>query len=529
VPGIFGERIRETTDIIRKEIGEDFSVMAIGQGGENLVRFACPVVDKYHAPGRSDAGCVMGSKNFKAIAVRGTREIPIAFPKMFKEISEEIEKRIRDYPERGLREEVGSVCKVVDTARKGGLQAKNFQTGILPESNDLWKPENFKSYLVKGPFLCGKCLLSTYYGCSMTADIKEGRYKGLYMQGVSFSFVVWYWGSMCAIESFPAMLKCKEACNRYGIDQACTIPFALELFQREIITKDDLDGNELNWGDVDAIIDLISKIAHRRGLGNVLAEGSERAAKVIGRGAEKYLLTVKGKESIATPDPRASGMAKNLGNITCVRGGDDLKNTHTLSENVPDWAKNQGMKEEDYKKWFLNTLDMSVEVKNKIYGISPNLDSSTYTPERIALMTKWYEDISFVRDALGICLFAVQTTSIIGSAYCAKLFSSYTGLNFSPSEIMEAGERIENLLKAYNIREGLTRSDDTYPARFFIERLKNGSPEGPVLSRDHMEKLLDAYYELRGWNKETGNPTKEKLEALGLESVAIELITNKYL
>jgi aldehyde:ferredoxin oxidoreductase len=520
---LWGKDTWKTTDIIKEEIGEDFSVMAIGQAGENLVRFACPVVDKYHAPGRSHTGCVMGSKNLKAIAVRGTREIPIAFPEMFKEISKGIEERIREYPERGIRQEIGSIHKVVYAAEKGVLQAKNYQVGILPESNELWRPENFKTHLIKGPIYCGGCPLSIYYGCNVTADIKEGKYKGLYMPGISFSLLVWDWGSKCAIESFPAMLKCKEVCNRFGIDQAAPIPFAIELFQRGIITKEDLDGDELNWGDVDAIIDLISKITHRRGLGDILAEGSAKAAKAIGRGAEKYAMTIKGMEMMASPDPRAGGMAVNLGNITCVRGGDDVKNTHTIFENMPDWAIRQGMKEEAFKKWFLDRLDMFDEVKNKIYGIPPILNSSTYTPERIALMTKWYEDLSFIRDSLGICLFATHTTSAIGPTYSAKLFSSYLGLDLTPMEMMEAGERITNLMKIYNVREGLSRSDDNYPARFFYEPLKNGSTEGPVLSKDYIDQLLDSYYELRGWNKKTGHPRKEKLEELGLEFVANEL------
>lgn len=207
-----------------------------------------------------------------------------------------------------------------------------------------------------------------------------------------------------------------------------------------------------------------------------------------------------------------------------MRGGDDLKTTHTVYEQIPDWVRKQGIPEEDYTKWFLKRLDMSDEVKNKIYGNPPNLDSSNYSSERIALMVKWYEDLSFVRDSLGVCLFAVNTKSAIGNTYCAKLISAYLGLNFSATDIMETGERILNLFKAYNVREGLTRGDDDFPSRLFYEPLKNGTSEGPVLSKDNIDQLLDSYYALRGWNKKTGVPTREKLEELGLESVANELI-----
>jgi aldehyde:ferredoxin oxidoreductase len=525
---LWGKDTWETTDIMKEEIGKDFSVMAIGQAGENLVRFACPIIDHYHAAGRSHAGCVMGSKKLKAVAVRGTRKIPIAFLEKFQEVSNEIEKKIRDYPERGLRQEVGSIHKVVDSAKKGCLQARNYQSGIVPESNDLWRPEDFKKYLVKGPIYCGQCSLSHHYGCHVTANVKEGKYKGLSMEGISFSLLIWEWASKCAIESLPAMMKCKEMCNRLGMDEVGPIPMALELHQRGIITEQDLGGKELKWGDAEGILEMISNIAHRRGMGDLFAEGSVGAAKSIGRGSEKYAMTIKGMEMLACPDPRSGGMAKNLGNITCLRGGDDLKNAHTIFEKVPDWATNQGIKEEEYAKWFLERLDMIDEVKNRIYGTPPNLDSSTYTPERIALMTQWYEDLSFVRDSLGICLFAVNTTSAIGSALSAKLLSAYLGVDFTPQEVMEAGERITNVLKAYNVREGASRSKDNFPERFFSEPLQKESTQGASLSRNEIDKLLDAYYELRRWDKETGNPTRGTLEKLGLESVAGDLAKRGY-
>jgi len=526
---LWGKDSFETTDNIKRDIGEDFSIMAIGQAGENLVKFACPIIDYCHAPGRSHAGCVMGSKNLKAIAVRGTGEVRAAFLERFREISADIANRIEDFPERGMRQEIGSIYRVADTAQKRILQAKNYQVGVVPDSNDLWRPETFKKYLTKGPVFCGKCSLSPLYGCNVTADIKEGKYKDVYMQGTSFSGLLWEFAIMCGIESFPAMLKCKEVCNRYGMDHVTPVPFALELFQRGILRKEDLDGMELNWGDADAIMAMFSKIAHREGVGDILAEGSVAASKLIGKGAEKYALSIKGMEIMVGPDPRAGGMVVNLGSMTCVRGGDDLKTTHTVAERIPDWVRKQGMSEEEYTQWFLKRLDMSDEVKKKIYGDPPDLNSSNYSSERIALMVKWYEDLSFVRDSLGVCLFAVNTKSVIGDTYCAELISAYLGLNFSSTDVMEAGERILNLFKAYNVREGLTRADDTLPSRLFHEPLQNGTPEGPVLSRDYMNGLLDAYYELRGWDKKTGVPTREKLEELGLESVANELSKYKRL
>ena len=520
---LWGKDTFETTAAITAELGSDFSVMAIGQAGENLVRFACPIVDRYHAPGRCHAGAVMGSKKIKAIAVKGSRDIPVADPEKFRKTAKAIDARIAEYPERGLRQVVGSISKVAGPAKRGVLPAKNYQTGDVSPANDVLRPEFYQKYFIKGPLYCGKCSLSPSYGCHATAHIKEGKYKDLYMPGTGFSFLMWNWAGKYAIESFPAMAKCKEMCNRYGMDQEGSIAFALELFQRRILTKDDFDGQELNWGDEDAILAVMEKIAYRTGIGDTLAEGSARAAKIIGKGAEQYALTIKGMEIMDCPDPRIGGRARNLGSMVNFRGGDDVKTTHTVSEKIPDWAVQQGIDETDYKEWFLKRLDMPEEIKAKIYGVPPQLDSSGYTPERIILLAKWYEDLSLVRDSLGVCLFAVQTTSAIGPAYCAELLSSYLGWSISPRELMKAGERILNLFKAYNLREGLSRSDDVFPERFYVEPLNNRAGNGKTLSRDSLDDLLSGYYEARGWDRITGRPRRDTLEGLGLSSVADEL------
>jgi aldehyde:ferredoxin oxidoreductase len=521
---LWGKDTWQTTDALRKGEGEDFSIMAIGPAGENLVRFACPIVDYYHAPGRSHAGCVLGGKKLKAVIVKGTGTIGISWPDSFYETKAEIEARIKDFPEKGLRAKVGSTYFVADTAKRGGLGAKNYQTGILPRSNEIWRPEEFTKYLVKGPPFCGRCLLSSYYGCNTTLNLKEGPYAGLYLEGAGFSHPVWNWGSKCAIESFPAMLKCKELCNRYGMDQMGPVPFALELFQRGILKKEDLGGEELNWGDAETIMDLLKKIAHRMGIGDVLAEGSARAGERLGEEAGRCALTVKGMEFFPGSDPRKSGAATNLGNMVCLRGGDDVKSTHTAPEGLPGWARTQGIEEQRYLEWFLDRLDMPKDVKEKIYGTPPSLRFSHHD-QSAALMTKWYEDLSTVRDSLGICLFAVNPWSAIGSNYSAKLVSAYLGIDYSPEELMTAGERICNLIKAYNAREGLNRKDDNLPSRFFSEPLEDGASEGPVLSKERMDHLLDAYYDWRGWNKATGLPTVETLNQLGLKHVAEELST----
>ena len=216
-------------------------------------------------------------------------------------------------------------------------------------------------------------------------------------------------------------------------------------------------------------------------------------------------------------------MATSLGHLSNLRGGDDLKTTHTVVEEMAGWAKKQGMNEEEYLRWLLGRLDMPESVKDTIYGVPRSLHRSCNQKESIVQMTKWYEDMAAVRDALGICLFAVNYTSAIGHRLSSRLLSIYLGLPFSPEELVTAGERIINLMKAYNVREGLSRVDDEFPPRFYDEPLENGLTEGPVLSRDELDRLLGAYYTLRGWNVKTGHPTRKKLEDLGLRTVAEEL------
>jgi aldehyde:ferredoxin oxidoreductase len=523
---LWGRDTWETTDALKEELGKDVSVLSIGQAGENLVRFACPVVDYYHAPGRSHTGCVMGTKKLKAIAVRGTREVPIADPERFKEAVKEATDRIISYPERGIRMIVGSNYVVRDAAKFEAGPARNFQTGVLSPDSDIWGlPESAQKHLtvVKG-YYGYHCPYAKYYGCDLMADVKEGPYAGLKLGGICYSLPGWEWGTKCGINSYPAMWKCRELCNRYGMDQSTPIPFAMELYQKGIITKEETDGLELNWGNELAVHQMISKIAHREGFGNVLAEGSVRAAHQIGKGAEKSVMTVKGMEILGT-DARTASWTWNLGNLVSLRGGDDLDTTHFVSDDrVQDWAREAGWSEEDYLQWLVDWLDMPVELKKQIFGAPPRTEflHLDYLEGKAALV-KWYGDYTSVFNSLGLCLMPTNVSHALGPTHFAELYSACTGWDITASEIMQAGERIFNLMKAYTVREGLTRKEDDWPERFYKEPWPTGPLKGRLASREQTDRLLNEYYELRGWDKKRGVPTKRKLIELGLENVANEL------
>lgn len=520
---LLGKDCWETEDTLRKELGKDISVMSIGQAGENMVRFACPIVDYDHAPGRSHAGCVMGTKRLKAIAVRGTKNIAVASPNKFKRVVKEIEERIVNYPqiEQGERQRVGSLYLVRESAKSGQLGSKNFQSGVLSSYSEAGNPEAAVKYLRRGAKYGHRCLMGGYYGCDLVAQVDAGKYAGLEVAGIGFSQPQYDFGVKCGIESHSAIWKCVELCQRYGMDWAGPIPFAMELFQRGIITKDETDGVELTWGNEDAVLEMLKKIAYRDGFGDILGDGSVRASKKIGRGAEKYVMTIKGMELLTGVDPRVNPVASTLGAITGPRGGDNLKGTHGAQEGIPSWVHRSDMSQVEYARWFLERLDMPEDVKAQIFGSLSYLNPSRY--EGKAMFTKWYQDLTALTDSLGLCLIAVNTWSVAGPSYFSKLYSTCTGVEITPLELMKIGERIFNLMKMYNVREGLTRKDDNLPARFYEEPLQKGPAEGTMLSRNRVNQLLDEYYDLRAWDRKTGIPTKDKLRELGLSDEINEL------
>ncbi len=524
---LWGKDAWQTTDALKDELGNDVSVLAIGQAGENLVKFACPTGDYDHSPGRSHAGCVMGAKKLKAIAVRGTKKISIAAPDKFKAAINEVIGRIDAYPEGKLenRRRVSSADKSTPFAKKGALPCWNFQQTSLSEKSDMWRATEvaMANTSQQGSKYGDHCVMAEFYGCNLRTDVKKGIYTGLNLGGAGFSLQWRYFIALCGINSCQEMYKCSELCQRYGMDMTNPAPFAIELYQRGIIDRNDLDGLELEWGNGAAVIELLGKIAFREGIGDILAEGSDRAAEKIGNGAEKYAMTQKGME-IMYVDPRLAGWGMILGNTVGLRGGDDLTSTHVLPEGIPGWIKQLDWNEETYMKWYVDYFDMFPEEKAKIFGSPPNSDffQRGETAGK-AEWVIWLEKLHALFNSLGTCLMSAGCWLPMGPTHYARLYSALTGRETSPQELMTAGDRIFNLMKCYNVREGLTSKDDTWPRRFFEEPIPDGSFKGSVLDEKTFKRLLEEYYELRGWDRKTSIPTKEKLTALGLDDAAAEL------
>lgn len=503
---LWGKNAKATTDIIRGELETSaksgVSVLAIGPAGENLVRFACSLNDYHHVAGRCGAGAVMGAKKLKAIAVRGTGTVKIARPAEFQKAAREARERAIE-ADRTLKQPGGPPEPRIATLERGCLPGKNFQTAVVPQWVETRGLDVALKYFTKKEGTCHACPVS----CFNLVEVNEGKYAGVKVSRGIMPGVVFDWGAKCAIDNLPAIWRCKELCQHLGMDYvsaALSISFAMELFQRGIISQKDTDGLELSWGNEDAAIKMLHKIAFREGFGDVLAEGTIRAAKIIGRGAEKYAMTLKGMEMMSN-DPRADKRGWVFGDLTNPRGGDNVKCTHMLAERY-------------HPKWWVDQFDMFEEVKKKIYSMPPEEISNTW--EGKALMCRWFEDLYSALNSLGLCFFPAGFTMGIGPTHLSRLYSACTGWDTTPQDIMKAGERVFTLLKAYTMRQGLNRRDDIFPDRFFDESISDGSAKGAVLSREEIARLLDEYYELRGWDKRTGLPTRKKLTELGLNDIA---------
>ncbi|MFC1871919.1 aldehyde ferredoxin oxidoreductase C-terminal domain-containing protein, partial [Chloroflexota bacterium] len=346
--------------------------------------------------------------------------------------------------------------------------------------------------------------------CFNMVEVNEGKYAGLkYSSGTRIGFTL-AWGATCAIDNLPAIWKCMELCGRFGMDYVSTtgsIAFALELFQRGIISETDTGGLKLTWGNEDAIVKLLHLIAFREGFGDILADGAVQAARKIGKGTEQYAMVIKGRE-MAWIDPRSGTKGWVFGYLTNPRGGDNVKNTHFFAD----------LHNSD---WWVDKFDMFDDVKAQIYRMPPQETATAW--EGKPMMCKWFEDLYSALNSLGLCFFPAGFLLTWGPTHLSELYSAYTGWETTPQDIMRMGERVFNVFKACTARQGLTRQNDHFPDRFYTEPMPEGPAKGAILSRETIDQLLDEYYELRGWDKETGLPTREKLADLGLSDIANDL------
>jgi aldehyde:ferredoxin oxidoreductase len=502
---LWGKDAWNTIVTLRRELGDpEIQVAAIGPAGENLVRFASIENGPYDAWARTGLGAVMGSKNLKAIAVRGTGSIAVARIKEFRETVAATRRAIYSSPFYGPFERFGTMLVTLPYQEFGILPGRNFQTGVI----DGWV-ETRSRKLVPRYSNRGVACIACPIACAHWVVVKEGPYSGLKMKDMEVTPVIGF-GAGCDIDNLPAIAKITEICQRLGLDMvsaAAAVAMAMELYQKGELSESDL-GYPLPWGDENATFRLLEDIAHRRGAGDALAEGTPRAAARM-TGSDKKAIHVKGLECFLM-DPRGRWSTWTLGYITNIRGGDHLRTRNPVenlryNENpVPYRTEKFAFPEAMYRN-----LDMPEQLKQEIF------DPETKDTD-IPKMSKWSEDLISLYNATGMCI-RPPVLHTVGPTLIAGLYSSLTGIDITPEETIQAGERAWNLQKLFNIKHGEKPEDSDYPARFYEEPVGAGPAAGRKLDRVKVKETLAEYYRARGWDPQTGHPTREKLAELGLD------------
>jgi aldehyde:ferredoxin oxidoreductase len=487
---LWGKTLRETREALRAELRDpDIAVAAIGPAGEHQVAFASVMVGPGRAAGRTGMGAVMGSKNLKAIAVRGTGGVMVADPKGLKKIVQEVNDGHKENANwYDANNTYGSVRKMFQYDELGQLPTYNYRQGTFPGVAGL-SPERLRERFIVKDKSCFACPLH----CARLFAIPDGPYAGTFGEGPQLSTVN-HLGSQLGCDDLDVVMRANALCNDLGldvIDMAGVISFAMECYERGILTRESTGGVDLPWGNETAIFQLIEETAYRQGFGNILARGSREAAKVIGKGAEDYSMDVKGM-TLSSLDPRGQ-VGWGFGYAVASRGAD---HTRHLMQSEVNW-------------------DPYVA---EIFDLKQPLDRFSRTKKVDQLI--WHEHLRAVQDSMNVCKFAAYIWMPLLPATMATHLRTVTGLDFDEAEVMETGERIINLERAFNLREGLVKEDDTLPRRFREEPMTEGSAKGRVVD---VESLRAEYYEKRDWDVETGWPRKEKLYGLRLDKEAEEL------
>lgn len=469
---LWGKWVPDTTDLVRAETNEEAKVACIGPAGEKLALIACIMNEMHRAAGRSGVGAVMGSKNLKAIAVRGHGTIPVANPKAFNAAVMNARAKIQAHPVGGTGLKAYGTDVLVNILNEvGGLPTRNFRDGYFPTADKIGG-ESLSAKLLVRPKGCFACIIA----CGRVTKVTNPKFAGE-GEGPEYE-TAWCFGSDCGIDNLDAVTKANYYCNELGLDtisMGATIACAMDLYADGIISAKDTGGIALNFGDAETMVDLVRQTGLREGFGDKLADGSYRLADSYGH--SEYSMSVK-KQEMPAYDPRAvQGIGLNY--ATSNRGGCHVRG-YTISPEV--------------------------------LGVPVKIDQ--HTTEGKAEFVKIFQDLTAALSSTGACLF---TTFGIGADELAELLSAATGINYSTADFMQAGERIYNMERLWNLKAGITAADDTLPPRILKDPLPSGASKGEV---NHLDRMLPEYYELRGWDT-AGVPTPAKLQELALANGSV--------
>jgi aldehyde:ferredoxin oxidoreductase len=474
---LWGLDTHETSHKIREETDPKAEVACIGPAGENLASMASVMFGgkDSRAAGRGGMGAVMGSKNLKAVAVRGS-QTPAYHDR--KGLLESVRQATAFIRENSLgMTQFGTSGGIITTEKVGDLAIQNWRLGSWQEGAPKITGERMTETILTGNYRCHACPI----GCGREIEIKEGPYAGLVGSGPEYETIIGF-GPLCLNDDLESISAMNDLCNRYGLDTISTsgtIAFAMEAWEKGLLTEEDTGGLDLSWGNTDSMIRLIDMIGNREGLGDVLADGSRSAAERLGHNSIEWTAQVKGLE-LPYHDPRAfTSMA--LGYATANRGGDHLETMSYWHEYGKEWPD----------MGYVDPPDMLVS-------------------EGKAKMVFDFQNFMGVFNGLGLCKFIAKGG--VGPQLVADWVNLALGWDWGVQDVLLSGERLFNLKRLINVRWGVSRKDDTLPLRMLAHARPSGSAKGNL---PHLGKMLYEYYAVRGWSEE-GIPTKEKLKELDL-------------
>lgn len=479
---LIGKDVYETTETLRKDLGDEkVRIATIGPAAENLVLYAGIFADLMRPAARTGMGTVMGSKNLKAIAIRGTGAVNISDAYGFWKIVEQVERETYSHPQYWPRRRMGTTRILMLADRMGFLPTRHFTSGTFESAARVSGERLAEEYNIKSR-ACFSCIVP----CSRTYVIKEGEFAGFHGEGPEYEALGCFTARV-GNSDLDSALVAVDMANRLGLDVITTgecIAWAMELHAKGALTKKETDGLELEWGNTATVLELIRKIAYREGFGDTLADGVRKAAEKLRMGSD-IAFQVKGLELIQA-DPRGL-KGYGLGYAVASRGGDHLRSEPflELSDDPEKGIKMFGEPEA--------TMRLGVKGKGRL--------------------VRYFENWCAVIDSLEVCKNLAGNMELLPLKRAAELVKVVTGLDFTEEQLFEVGERIVNLERIYLVREGIRKKDDYLPSRFINEPLPNGASKGSVFE---IEPMLKEYYEERGWSTD-GVPLPQNLRKLGLD------------
>ncbi len=500
---LWGMTTGDAEDKLKEELEDKrIEVLQIGPAGENLVRFAALISMSNRANGRTGMGAVMGSKNLKAVVVRGKQKPTIANPEKFKELQKLAKTNLEptgmdDFGKYGTPD----VCSPQN--KSGGLPTYNFNSGTFEKHEEINGKTLYNEHLRGhekdeqnrfGRDTCFSCSIK----CKRVSQIDEGPFKTDAKYGGPEYETLATFGSYCGISNMDAIIHANALCNMYGMDTiscGATISWAMECWAEGKITAEDTGGIELEYGSAEAMVKMTEMIAKQEGFGKILAEGSQKASEIIGRGTEDYLITSKGQEAPAhMPQVKRS--------LSVIYAANPFGADHESSEHDPAY------------KAYPERMEQ-IGLTNPQERLALNEEMM-----RFAMVT---QHLSSAVDSLSVCAFIFGASfQLYDANQLVEVVNAVTGWDTDMTEILAVGERRLNMLRAFNSREGIGRESDTLPKKMFKRPLEGGRSDGYSIDEKEWETALEDYYRLCDWDVMTGHPSLKKMESLGLGWVVAE-------